>query len=477
MTPATLWDAFISHASEDKQTVARPLSRLLQEKGVKVWLDEQELTLGDKLRQKIDAGLSRSRWGIVILSPHFFAKGWPQSELDGLIAREEMGEKVLLPVWHGLSAQEIVRHSPLLAARLAANTTTGLENVAEALLRAMRPETFTGRDENSEARTASTLKQRLSLMRSEPEKLEGARIGHYALQKFVGMGGTGAVYRGFSVPLGRVVAVKVFYPIEADESGVTKATERGIRGLAALHQQNIATVLDFGFVTEAEEVTPYIVYEFIVGKPLDEWSKHIQGEPGAMKRRIVVALKLVDALDAAHSCSFIGNLGFLEHGVFHGDVKPSNILIRPGDEPVLLDFMMPDLQRLSAAQNGWSMWEKDAGGKYHYERPITGVFGTPGFMPPEQEVDGIVTPESDTYALGRTFRYLFWPTMNDFEFDELDTRNVLESMGVKLEDSVDGVDPELKELVRRMIKPQPEERIRPLAAVAQTLSGILTEAE
>jgi hypothetical protein len=70
----TQWDFFISHASEDKLDVARPLSERLVAAGFRVWLDENELSLGDSLRRKIDQGLSRSRYGAVILSRSFFSK-------------------------------------------------------------------------------------------------------------------------------------------------------------------------------------------------------------------------------------------------------------------------------------------------------------------------------------------------------------------------------------------------------------------
>ncbi len=83
------YDVFISHASEDKVDVARPLAAHLQTLGLKVWLDDLELTLGDSLRRKIDQGLSRSRYGLVVLSPAFFLKEWPNKELDGLVARED----------------------------------------------------------------------------------------------------------------------------------------------------------------------------------------------------------------------------------------------------------------------------------------------------------------------------------------------------------------------------------------------------
>ena len=65
------WDIFISHASEDKTKVARPLAEALRKAGVRVWLDEHQLKVGDSLSEKIDEGLSHSRFGAVILSPAF----------------------------------------------------------------------------------------------------------------------------------------------------------------------------------------------------------------------------------------------------------------------------------------------------------------------------------------------------------------------------------------------------------------------
>lgn len=62
------FDVFISHASEDKAEIARPLAESLARAGLRVWLDEFELQLGDSLREKIDQGLSLSRFGVVVLS-------------------------------------------------------------------------------------------------------------------------------------------------------------------------------------------------------------------------------------------------------------------------------------------------------------------------------------------------------------------------------------------------------------------------
>lgn len=92
-------DVFISHATEDKVSVVRPLAHALPTRNVDVWYDEFELKLGDSLRRKIDGGIARSRFGLVVLSKAFFAKNWPQYELDGLVARDmNDGGRRLLPI-------------------------------------------------------------------------------------------------------------------------------------------------------------------------------------------------------------------------------------------------------------------------------------------------------------------------------------------------------------------------------------------
>jgi hypothetical protein len=112
-------DCFISHASEDKDAVARPLAEALTSAGYSIWFDEHELVLGDSLRAKIDEGLAASRFGVVVLSPQFFEKGWPQSELNGLAAKEMVGgERLILPVWHGVDEEFLASKSPLLADRI-----------------------------------------------------------------------------------------------------------------------------------------------------------------------------------------------------------------------------------------------------------------------------------------------------------------------------------------------------------------------
>jgi len=115
------YDFFISHATEDKETFVSSLAEKLKEKGKEVWYDDFTLIVGDSLRRKIDEGLKNSRFGIVVLSTNFFNKNWPQYELDGLVAREMNGIKVILPIWHKVSKDEVMSYSPTLADKVALN--------------------------------------------------------------------------------------------------------------------------------------------------------------------------------------------------------------------------------------------------------------------------------------------------------------------------------------------------------------------
>ena len=116
------YDFFISHASEDKEDFVKALADGLTEEGCKVWYDNFVLKIGDSLRESIDRGLANSKYGIVVISPHFLKKRWPAYELNGMVAREMNGHKVILPIWHKVTKDEILQYSPTLADKLALNT-------------------------------------------------------------------------------------------------------------------------------------------------------------------------------------------------------------------------------------------------------------------------------------------------------------------------------------------------------------------
>ncbi len=118
------WDVFVSHAHEDKEAVAEPLAAALKSHGLTVWIDSAELRIGDSLRRRIDDGLAHSSFGVVIFSHSFFAKGWAQYELDGLVGLTIAGRQRMLPIWHNISKDEVQSYSPSLADKVARTTAT-----------------------------------------------------------------------------------------------------------------------------------------------------------------------------------------------------------------------------------------------------------------------------------------------------------------------------------------------------------------
>lgn len=133
------WDVFICHASEDKELFVRPFASALREARLRIWYDEFTLSLGDSLLRSIDRGLARSRYGIVVLSPAFFRKDWPQRELDGLVSLEVNGRKVVLPFWHNIDAAGVREYSPTLAGLFAEPTSRPLEHLVAAVLSVVQP--------------------------------------------------------------------------------------------------------------------------------------------------------------------------------------------------------------------------------------------------------------------------------------------------------------------------------------------------
>jgi TIR domain len=168
MASVKKWDVFISHASEDKDDVAILLAQALRRGGVEVWLDQQELRLGDSLREKIDAGLANSRFGAVILSPNFLAKDWPRQELNALVAIEDANKKVILPVWHRIDKKTLAAFSPILADRIAEDTANGIDGVASKIMQVV----FEA-DSSEPGAISPRLGQRLLALLKPPFDIEG----------------------------------------------------------------------------------------------------------------------------------------------------------------------------------------------------------------------------------------------------------------------------------------------------------------
>lgn len=118
------YDLFVSHAFEDKEDFVDELVAELKQLDLKIWYDTDRLKIGDSMREKIDKGLSKSRYGVVILSPNYIAdnKYWTKTELNALFQKETVNGKTILPIWHNLTKKQVTGYSPIIADRKAFTT-------------------------------------------------------------------------------------------------------------------------------------------------------------------------------------------------------------------------------------------------------------------------------------------------------------------------------------------------------------------
>lgn len=125
------YDVFISHSSYDKDEVVRPLTLALQARDLRVWLDEQQMNVGDSIRGSIESALQKSRFGVVILSPAYKGSAWGKQELSALFAKEKYQDKVILPIYHGVTIEDVEEHWPLLADKISLNALAGSDELAD----------------------------------------------------------------------------------------------------------------------------------------------------------------------------------------------------------------------------------------------------------------------------------------------------------------------------------------------------------
>jgi hypothetical protein len=120
------YDVFVSHAWEDKDSFVDEFVAELSALDVRVWYDKEKIAWGDSMRSRIDDGLAKSKFGVVLISPNYIADGkyWTKTELDGLFQLESLSGKTILPIWHNITKKEVTEYSPIIAGRRAMTTAT-----------------------------------------------------------------------------------------------------------------------------------------------------------------------------------------------------------------------------------------------------------------------------------------------------------------------------------------------------------------
>jgi serine/threonine protein kinase len=270
--------------------------------------------------------------------------------------------------------------------------------------------------------------------------LVGKTLGGYKLVEMIGSGGLAAVYKAYQPNLERWIAVKVLHYKDSD---ALIRFQREAQAIARLRHRNIVIVYEYG----EEDNWPYIAMEYIEGGTLAD---RLSGLPMDWVKVTNLAIAIADALDYAH-----------REGVFHRDVKPSNILMPQEDWPLLADFGLVKLSDAEFALTG------------------TGVsMGTPAYVSPEQARGVTIDNHSDMYSLGVV---MFEMLAGRLPFDYPNPNKIMlahisEPPPTPREFNPD-CPPALAEIVLRTLQKSPPQRYEDMREMADALEDVLASSK
>lgn len=405
---------FLSYRREDSADIAGRIFDHLERRfgRDRLFLDVDAISYGDDFRHRIDEALNQTGVLLAIIGDRWLDAGdraaasrridnpedYVSVEISSALERGITVVPVLVGEAQMPSAADLPARLAELSYRNAAEVRSGrdfsfqINRLGDAIADVLA----VPQERGSSTRPSSA---RLSIssrtLAENPSSLIGARLGAFVIERLLAAGGSGVAYAGRNPRTGQVVCVKVSLPVLSDMEGIRRALSRGIRGLVTLNHPHIVRVHEFDGLELADARSFYVVMDYVEGVSLDEWAAAVPRTSEGRAHFIQIACRIARALEAAHTCRYRDDAGFETVGVMHGDVKPGNILVRADGTPALVDFMMIDLHRALDP----SVRERLTTGAN-----LTEVFGTPGFMAPEQERDGIVTVLTDVYSLGVTLR-------------------------------------------------------------------------
>jgi len=278
----------------------------------------------------------------------------------------------------------------------------------------------------------------------------GTRLGPYEILDAIGAGGMGEVYRARDPRIGRDVAVKVLPAAFSNDPERLRRFEQEARAAGVLNHPNILAIYDVG----AHDDAPYVVSELLDGETLRD---RLKNGPLPPRKAIEIGVQIAHGLAAAH-----------EHGIVHRDLKPENLFVARDGRLKILDFGLAKLTasvREEAARASAPTLQADTG-------PGT-VWGTAGYMSPEQVRGNPVDHRSDIFALGA----ILYETLSGKRAFQgaspADTASaILKEDPRDLTEIVEVVPPALERLVRHCLEKNPNERFQSAQDLAFNLEAI-----
>jgi Protein kinase domain len=274
----------------------------------------------------------------------------------------------------------------------------------------------------------------------------------YQIGSELGRGGMGRVVEAFDVQLGRTVALKEVLPKAGSASA--RRFEREVALTAKLEHPSIVPLYDSGTTQDGR---PYYVMRRVSGRPLDELLQRSR----KLDDRLALLPAVQSAIDAvAHAH---------RRGVIHRDLKPANILVGDLGETVVIDW---GLAKVVGEDDELS---SDSLPSDSLQTQIGSVFGTPGFMAPEQARGDEMGTGGDVYALGATlYQLLSGQPPHAGPSATAVIEKTLKSQMVPLSEIAPGAPVELVTIVNKALSPEPEQRYPHAGALGEDLRRFLT---
>jgi eukaryotic-like serine/threonine-protein kinase len=277
---------------------------------------------------------------------------------------------------------------------------------------------------------------------SHPEML--GRVGRYEVERLIGSGGMGIVFKGFDTELNRPVAIKVLAPHLAGNGAARQRFAREARAAAAVVHEHVVAIHN----VESDGAAPFLVMQFVAGDSLQ--ARLDRQGPLALKEILRIGHQTAAGLAAAHA-----------QGLVHRDVKPSNIMLEQGVERALLtDF------GLARAADDASLTH-------------TGYLpGTPHYMSPEQARGDAIDGRSDQFSLGSVLYALCTgrpPFRADTSFGVL--RRITDTQPRPIREVNPDIPAWLVRLIDRLLAKQPADRFTSAAEVAALLEQCLAHVQ
>ena len=279
----------------------------------------------------------------------------------------------------------------------------------------------------------------------------------YRLGAELGRGGMGRVVEAFDTHLGRTVALKEVLPQHS--ANMAKRFQREVRITARLEHASIVPLYDSGVMADGR---PYYVMRRVTGKPLDE----LIARSRTLEERLALLPNVLAAIDAmAHAH---------RRGVIHRDIKPANILVGELGETVVIDWGLakvigeeepppPSFENLvpTAADS--------------LQTHVGSVFGTPGFMAPEQARGDELGPQSDVFALGATLYQMIAgrPPVTGTSATQVIVSTIMNKI-VPVSTVAPGAPPELATIIAKALAFETDNRYRDASELAEDVRRFLT---